>query len=513
MRPKYYYLPRASVAIALVVLMSMPIGSVAGLPPLEADGTDAPDAPLQQQGGPKLVTTPYFVRTQGGTAVAGGTLNPAVINESSPIAEIVAPGQPFPRFLLTRVGVFEMQVQETLEVHAVDYCVVWARADEPVQNVRFTIRLERNGNLVADYHASSMQLETTPVAFEAGDVGPLNNPVVFTPGSRLGMEILYTSNSRRGFGPNPGCVVLANSWSYATRFELRVRPIKMNITSPIIENDQVLVTTRIIDSAGLSPKDDEIFVHLNIIPSSGTTAEIELEHVVMGPTSQSIEDGAWVTNWTWDYKKSHAISGLYEFIVDCSYGVKDINYTNSTFFEITFPEEKGSGGILSVLGPMGIGGLAAAIILLAVVVLLVRRQRSRSYYAAGYGYPETEPPRPERAPKRSRFRRKSKEMPPPTPAPTRPGPAAPTPRGRPPPARAPPGAPHAAGAPPRGGPPRGKPPRGMPPKGKPPKGMPPRGKPPRGMPPKGKPPKGMPPPREGPPRRRPEKRPTRPWRG
>ena len=544
----------ALLALAFLLMPALPVVAL-----VEDGGPEPPAVPAQTapQG---VVRTPYYVMATSGGPAAHGDLSPVAINESAVEAELSAPGQMIPRYLSTIVGTFTITLQAPIEVTKVDKLVVWAKGREPVTNAYFRVYFLRNGGeRIAIINTPQQNMDLNPIAFEGQDLPIFSSPVKFAPGESMGIQIVYSAKSRRIIGPAPDAVVLASSYQHATRIEVSTRPMILNITTPVIVARQVQFTGQIVDSAGQSP-DDRLKVQMSIIPATGATAKIGKNDIQVVTTSQTAVNGmnGYVINYTWDWKNSRATDGTYEFKLDCSYGVLGINYTNTSAFELKFPQAQQKTGFFQKKTNLYGLGAVIAIVVVVGVVLAWRRRTAYRRYARAYGgrsprgYYGRPPPPPAGPPKVRRWGMKGKErpimaagakatqgappprnMPPqrrpegrappprtPTPArgsmptgmPVAARPPPPMPRGpegrqMPPPARGqmPPGRPMGARPPPRGSGGRPPPPQGAPRRGPPPQ-MGPDGRPmqPRGPPPRGArppPPRGQaPPPREGDPR-------------
>jgi hypothetical protein len=536
---------------ALCVLLVLAFFLIPVLPvvALVEDGPSTPPATPMQMGPQGAVRTPYFVKAMSGGPAARGDLSPVVINESAVEAELQSPGQKIPRYLMTVVGTFSITLLAPIEVSRIDEVVVWAKGREPVANAYFRVYFLRNGARITTINTQQQNMDLNPIAFTGQDLPIFSSPVQFGASDTMGIQIVYGAKSKRLFGPAPDAVVLANSYQHATRIELSTRPMILNVTTPLIVSNQVQFTGQIVDSAGQSP-DDKLKVQMSIIPTTGASAKIGRNDLKIVTTSQTAVNGmnGYVINYTWEWKRSRATDGTYEFKLDCSYGVLGINYTNTSAFDLKFPREQQRAGFFAKR--TNLYGFIVAIAIAAAIggVLIWRRRTAYPRYARGYGgrpprgyYGRPAPP-PAKPPKVRRWGRKGKERPvvamgakasqgaPGTPPPrgrppqrrpegrapplpqvpargpmpagmpvaaaARTPPKAPEGRPMPPPARdqMPPGRPMGARPPPRG--PGGRPP---PPQGAPRRGPPPRmGPDGRPMRPRGPPPRGArPPPQQG----------------
>jgi hypothetical protein len=417
---------------------------------------------VQQGDSMKPQVTPYYVKTTSGQARMVGSLSPVAFKANETPAEINAPGQPVPRFLLTVVGEFSMQISQMvgLRVLSVHHASVWAKANEVVQNANFRFRFQRNGQtLGGTMNTDTATLDQAPREFTVSNPVSFTEPVDFPPGSTMSIEILYTSSSRYLFGPNPPCIVLANTIAHATRIELNCVPMEANVSAAGFVDEHLHVNGKVWDSADIDYK-NELLVNLDIIPSSGGTVKPSTIEQV----NFNIKETEIMINWSWDWRRNTVADGLYEFRIDISYGVIDHNYTNSSFIELKFPKEKGKDSPISSTQIMIIVIVLA--VMIAVVLFIARRGRTRDYYDEYYprrGAP-ARPPKPKKKLTRAEKKAAKKAGPPPerkrTPMPGQ------RPNGRgPPPKRGPGGPPR---GPPKGGPrkaPNGAPrgaPRGPP---------------------------------------------------
>jgi hypothetical protein len=492
---RYSGLSSALVILVTILFLATILSPVLAQPgPQPLDDERVPYV-VQQGESMKPQVTPYYVKTQSGAARIAGTLSPVALQVNETPAEITAPGQAIPRFLITIVGEFSMQISQMkgLRVLGVHHASVWAKANEVVQNANFRFRFQWNGATQGgEMRTDTATLDQAPREFTVGNPPTFTEPLDFLPGHTMSIEILYQSSSRYLFGPNPGCVVLANSLAYATRIELNCIPLEANVSAAGFVDEHLHVNGKIWDSADIDHK-NQLKVNLDIIPGSGGTVRPS----TIEQMNFNVKEAEIMINWSWDWSKNTVADGLFEFRIDVSYGVIDHNYTNSSFIELKFPKEKKKDSPISSTQVMIIVIVAA--VMIAVVLFIARRGRTGDYYDEYYprrGAPARPAPAKKRKPTRAERKAAKRAAPPPepkrTPMPGR------RPDGRGPPPKRPPG------SPPRG-PPRG-PPRNGParaPNGAPrgaPKGAP-RG-PPNGA--KRGPPNGAPrgPPR-GPPRRPP----------
>ena len=464
---------RATASFAVLVVMSMFLMSIA---PAAGESEPAPDrepSAILEGEAPKPQVTPYFVRTTSGAAVNRGTLSPAALEVNDSLAEITTPGPMIPRFLINNVGIYSMQIQgvNPLKVNAVSSASVWAKSNEDVQNARFNVLLQKNGGTLHTMRTNTAALGSSPMEFTLNDIPSITEPIIIRPGETLGIQIQYTASSRYPFGPAPGCILLANSIAHATRIELLCTPLEMNVSQPMFEEGLLHIPGRVVDTSDVDKKQD-LKVNLEIIPSSGTAIHasdiVRVNFNIREPPLSDI-----LVNWTWNYQHEDHIDGLYEFKIDVSYGVLNVNYTNSTFVELQFPKQSGSGS--GVLGETWFIGLLVVLVLAGIGVAMYWKKRTSTgggYAPPPYGFPagakaHRKPPKakkhkPSRAEKAAMKAARARGAPPPArgaPPPARgappPPPRAPHPQDRTPmPGRAPPG----ARGPPRGAPPRGRPP-------------------------------------------------------
>ena len=364
---------------------------------------------IQQSTDLPAQVTPYYVMATTGSAVAQGTLTPAALSHNDSGAEITVPGPTFPRYTLSRAGVFTMHVSMAmpLEVLAISHVSVWAKANEDVTNARFRILFERNGNTRGNMYTQTSNLNNVPQEFTVSDAPTFTEPEVFQRGDQMSIEIQYTASSRRVVGPAPGCIILASNTVHPTRIELLCRPLDINVTAPSFVDKLLHVTGRVIDTSEVDPKSD-LHINLDIVPTSGTVRPESI--VKMNFLNRETE---YLINWTWDYKTGEYVDGLYEFRIDVSYGVIGHNYTNSTFIELVFPKEKGQGGTLTVTQLGMYGGIIAVIVIVAVVLIL--RRRAPGGYPPGYFPGPRARPRKAGKPKLSKAekRARKKGLPPP----------------------------------------------------------------------------------------------------
>jgi len=488
--------------LALLFLLTPATAAIGGEP---EEGEASPTAALQGATG-NPVRTPYYVKCQSGNNVLTGDLSPLVLNETTMEAAISVGGPTFPRYTLAIVGRFTMTVQSPMEVMKVDKAVVWAQGREPTQGAHFRIFFTRNSNTIDDMSSANMDLDTAPKEFEMQNPPTFNTPERFAQGETLGIEIQYSARSRWYFGPAPDCIVLANSLIHATRIELTTRPVELNVTQPSVSNDEVHFSTQVLDSAGISPEKG-LVVTTTIIPNTGATGNFRPSHLKIMSVSEGMVNGyqGFIINYTWFWKRSKATDGMFEFFVDASYGVPGINYTNTTFFELKFPQPPIQKPLLSKQSAIYLGTIIAVAVG-GIAVFMFWRSRT------GSSYPYRRPGGRLQRGWRPGARRAPREWPPPRmPSGMRRTPSgamgpppmqrAPVPQG--PSAR--PGATAAVMAPrtasrpmqPQGRPPR---PEGTPPKRRllgrregrpPPRGMPRGGRPPMGRPPEGRAPPPM----------------------
>lgn len=407
-----------------------------------------------QQGGEGIQpqVTPYYVMAQTGAAIVRGQLSPIALQVNNTLAEISVPGPTFPRRTLSRAGIFEMQIslQHPLEVYGISLVSVWAKSNEDAQNAEFRILFQRNGGTVSNIYTNRATLTSMPLEFQVPDPPTFTEPIIYNTGDTMSVEIQYRASSRYVVGPAPSCVLLTSSIAHATRIELMSHPMDANVSNPVFVDEggrkNLQINGRIWDSYGVDPPND-LIVNLEIVTTGtgnippGTIQQMNFNHK---------EDGI-IINWTWDYRKSTVIDGLFEFKIDVSYGVTGHNYTNSSFYELKFPKEKdNTGGFLT---GNNLTYLLVGVVALVLVIAVIFWRRSQAPYPSGYPRPTGPPRKPKKAkkPKMSKAQKKAmmeanKGMPPPPPrAPPNksPMPGRGPPGGAPPPPRAP-GAPRGA---------------------------------------------------------------------
>ena len=324
-----------------------------------------------------------------------------------------------------------------------------------MQGAQFRMNLQKNGATQRTMNTNTAQLGSAPMEFTVGDPPTFPEPLVINPGESLGVFIQYTARSRYPVGPAPGCIVLANNEFHASRIELICSTMWMNVTAPVFTNGHLHTQSIIKDSSDLDPA-EQLHYSLSIIPSGGNPIGANLiVQESFAPTEEQI-----VVNWSWDYKKSQPTDGLYEFKIDVSYGVFGINYTNSSFYEVTFPKDKSEAAALPISMNLLIGIIAIVAIAIIGAYLFTRRRAAAydyEYYGTRGPPPKKKKPakaKPSWAQKRAmkKAKKKGKGAPPPG-APPRSPDRTPMP-GKAPPPGAPP-KPHAAShAAPTGRPPR-----------------------------------------------------------
>ncbi len=429
-------LPLLVTALFLMVVVNPVLGQADPVPE-EPSGPAAEDGPVR-------TVTPYYLKALTGPAPVSGTLSPAALGSNDTMAEISSNGPMFPRILINNVGTFTMYVAKMpLYIWGVNYACVWAKSNEDVQGAQFRVHLQKNGANQRTMSTTRSILSSAPVELSVTDPPSFPEPLVIMPGDSLGVFIQYTANSRYPFGPAPGCVVLANNEFHATPIELVTTPFDMNVSAPVISEGHIHTQGKVIDTSDVDPR-EKLIIGLSIMPSGGNPVganTIEVESFAPGEEEIMI-------NWSWDYKKSNAIDGLYEFKIDVSYGVYGINYTNSSFFEVTFPKDKQEGSALPVSTNMLLAIIIIAVLAIVGVVLYMQRQRT-AYPAGPYGArgPSRGPKKTKKAkkPKMTRAQKKAmKKGHPPPGGPPRSPDRTPMP-GRP---------PSGAGPPPKGAPPQ-----------------------------------------------------------
>jgi hypothetical protein len=403
---------------------------------------------VRQDGGLEPKVTPYYLRTVSGAAPQTGTLSPAALNESDALAETTVNGPVAPRILINNVGSFRMYVSRMpLAIYGVHQVALWAKSNEDVQGAQFRVHLQKNGANQRTYNTQPSTLTSAPMELTVSNTPQsFTEPLIINPGESVGIFIQYTARSRYPVGPAPGAIMLSNTLIHATRIELVVSPIEMNVTAPVFIGGKMSVTGRIVDTSDVDPT-EKLLYNLQIIGSGGRFVRAsQITQDSFAPDDEKV-----LVNWTWDYKKADEVmDGLYEFKLDVSYGVFGVNYTNSSFYEVTFPEDKRDDdglftGFRMVYLYLAIGAVVAVIIVLFVL-------RSRAPYPRGYPT-MGRPPKRAKPPKKKKPSRKERKamkkakrgLPPPAgppPSPDRsPMPGRGQPHGGAPPPRSP-GAPH-----------------------------------------------------------------------
>ncbi len=410
--------------------------------PVLGDAEPLPEnGPTPPQEGEERTITPYYIKAMSGAAPVTGTLSPGALSQNDSLAEITTNGPRFPRFLINNVGTFTMYVGKMpLLIWGVNYACVWAKSNEDVQGAQFRMNLQKNGATQRSMNTNTAQLGSAPMEFTVADTPTFPEPLTINPGDSLGIFIQYTARSRYPVGAAPGCIVLANNEFHATRVELVCSPMWMNVSAPVFAEGHLHTQSKIIDSSDLDPA-EQLHFSLSIIPSGGTpVGAYTIARESFAPTDEHV-----VVNWSWDYKKSQPVDGLYEFRIDVSYGVYGINYTNSSFYEVNFPKEQKEETFLAISTGLIIGIVIIAVLAIVGVVLFMRRRSAA--YPPGYHGPRGPPPKPKKAkkPKMTRAQKKAmKKRAPPPGAPPR------SPDRTPMPGRAPPGArPPPPGVPPK----------------------------------------------------------------
>jgi len=426
-------LPLLVTALFLMVIADPVLGQADPLPEEPAGPADT--------GEPVRTVTPYFLKVLTGPAPVSGTLSPAALTQNDTMAEISTNGPMFPRALINNVGTFTMYVSKMpLVIWGVNYACVWAKSNEDVQGAQFRVSLQRNGNTERTMSTARSVLSSAPVELAVTDAETFPEPLVIMPSDSLGVFIQYTANSRYPVGPAPGCIVLANNEFHATRIELITTPMEMNVSAPSITEGHVHAQGKVIDTSDLDPK-EKLIIGLSIIPAGGNP--VGANTIVQENFNQTDEQV--LIMWSWDYKKSNAVEGLYEFKIDVSYGVYGINYTNSSFYEVIFPKEAKEDPILELSTNLLIIIVMIAVMAVVGVVLFMRRQGA-AYPAGAYGMrgPSRKPMRAKKS-KMTRAQKKAmKKGRPPSRGPPRSPDKTPMP-GRP---------PSSAGPPPKGAPPQ-----------------------------------------------------------
>jgi hypothetical protein len=407
-----------------------------------------PNAVLQE-GNMEPKVTPYYVRTLSGAAPQAGTLSPAAMNDTDMMAETNINGPVAPRIVINNVGSYSMRVSRMpLAIFGVHQIAVWAKSNEDVQGAQFRVHLQRNGANQRTFNTQPSTLTTAPIELVVSNTpASFTEPLIIMPGDSIGISIQYTARSRYPVGPAPGCIMLSNTLNFATRVELLVAPMEMNVTSPAFSEGHLHVTGRVVDTSDVDPT-EKLYFNMEIIGSGGKIVKpSQIVQESFAPDEEKI-----LINWSWDYKKSDlAVDGLYEFKLDVSYGVFGINYTNSSFYEVTFPEaSKDNGDLFGGFNIVYLYIIIAVGIIVPLAFIFVRR--SRTPYPRGYPMQQRPPKRPKVKKPKMLSKRKQKALmkaqrgvPPPqghprspdrTPMPGRgpPGSGAPPPKG--------PGAPH-----------------------------------------------------------------------
>ena len=442
-------LPIAVLSI-LVVVMFMATATAGALGPDRPSSTTedewVPNA-VQQGEAVEPKITPYYLRTVTGPAPQAGTLSPAALTENDTMAETNVNGPVAPRLVINNVGTYSMYVDRMpLYIYGINLVAIWAKSNEAVQGATFRVHLQKNGVNQRSMSTPPTTLSSAPIELTVSDpVRSFPEPLIIMPGESMGLWIQYTARSRYPVGPAPPAIMLSNTLIHATRIELLASPMDMNVSTPSFTGDHLHVTGRITDTSDLDPR-EKLYFGLEITTAGGKLVKAsQITQESFAPDEEKI-----LINWSWDFKKApEAIDGLYEFKIDVSYGVYGINYTNSSFYEVTFPEKnKESDGFLSGFNTTFLA-VAIIIVVIVAVVAVVFWRRSRAAYPMGYMDPRGPPKRPKK-PKMSRKQKKAmmqarNGMPPPggpprspdrTPMPGRapPGGGAPPPKA--------PGAPH-----------------------------------------------------------------------
>ena len=292
-------------------------------------------------GSPDPSRTPYFFKmtSSHGEAFVDGYLSPAALTWSDWTSEIFAPGPAIPRTILTRVGEFTLDVDQTvddvpLRVYGIEHVSIWARSDERVRDARFTFRLQRNGMDMYSMDTELDDLGDTPKEMAVVDYPTIHEPLHFNPGDLMSVELLYTAASRVGTGPAPDCDVLLGSPDFPSRIVLEAIPMDLEASLPNVGIDAIQVRGRIQDTSELDPERElDIKLHI-LIPSIVTIdpSTIELKNVI-------VKDLETIVIWQWYYNRTYTPEGLYEFQLDVSYRIEGINYTNSTYQRFGFTQE------------------------------------------------------------------------------------------------------------------------------------------------------------------------------
>ncbi|MCK5253572.1 MAG: hypothetical protein KAQ96_11495 [Thermoplasmata archaeon] len=366
-----------------------------------------PSAVLQGEGvEPKI--TPYYLRTLTGSAPDSGLLSPAALNETDALAETTVNGPVAPRLLINNVGTYSMYVERMpLYIYGVNMVSLWAKSNEDVQGASFRVHLQRNGQNQRSMSTPPTQLSSAPMELTVSDaVGSFPEPLVIMPGDSMGLFIQYTARSRYPVGPAPPAIMLSSTMQHATRIELLASPMEMNVSAPAFTEGHLHVTGRVTDTSDLDPKEKLIF-GLEITTAGGRLVKAsQITQESFAPDEEKV-----LINWSWDYKKApEATDGLYEFKIDVSYGVYGINYTNSSFYEVTFPEQKKEADGLFTDFNTTFLAVAIIIAVIVAVVAVVFWRRSRAAYPMGYMDPRGPPKRPKKAKKPKMSKKQKKAM-------------------------------------------------------------------------------------------------------
>jgi hypothetical protein len=387
-------LPLLVTALFLMVVVDPVVGQADPLP-------EEPSGPAEGNG-PVRTVTPYYLKAVSGAAPISGTLSPAALMTNDTLAEVSSNGPRFPRFLINNVGTFTMYVSKMpLVIWGVNYASVWAKSNEDVQGAQFRVNLQKNGATQRQMSTTRSTLSNAPVELAITDAPAFPEPLVIMPGESLGVFIQYTANSKYPVGAAPGCIVLMNSEFHATRIELITTPFDMNVSAPSIVEGHLHAQGKVIDTSDVDPR-EKLIINLEIIPSGGRA--VGASTIMVESFNQSDEQV--LIMWSWDYKQSNAVEGLYEFKIDVSYGVYGINYTNSSFYEVLFPKETQEGSTLPVSTNMLLGLVIIAVLAIVGVALFMRRQRA-AYPAGPYG--ARGPPRKRQKAKKPKMTRAQKK--------------------------------------------------------------------------------------------------------
>lgn len=387
----------ATVLSVLIVAMFIVTGLGAALAETdEPDRTEDERVPIGVMQGevmePKI--TPYYIKTISGAAPDSGGLTPAALNESDALAETSCNGPVAPRILINNLGTYRMYVSRMpLYIYGVNQVALWVKSNEDVQGAQFRVHLQKNGANQRTMSTPASTLTSSPV--ELTVTNPPQNfpePLVIMPGESLGIFIQYTARSRYPVGPAPGCIMLSSTLIHASRIELLASPMEMNVSAPAFSEGHMHVAGKIVDTSDVDPAEKLIY-NLQIITSGGKTVKAsQIKEESFAPDEEKV-----IVNWSWDYKKAgELVDGLYEFKLDVSYGVYGVNYTNSSFYEVTFPKgEQSDSGFFTGFNSWYIVGLLVVALVVVVAVLFVRR--SRASYPVGYrdprGPPRGRPPK------------------------------------------------------------------------------------------------------------------------